>query len=77
MKARIRLNLYATLKTFMPVGGEDCTIEAGQTVGDLIAQLEIPAGSAKLIFVDGVKVDLSTALNGGERVGIFPPVGGG
>lgn len=77
MKARIRLNLYATLKTFMPVGGEEYVIEAGQTVRDLLAQLEIPAGSAKLIFVDGVKVDPSTALKGGERVGIFPPVGGG
>jgi molybdopterin converting factor small subunit len=77
MKARIRLNLYATLKTFMPAGGEDVVIEAGQTVRDLLSHLDIPAEKAKLIFVDGVKVDLSTPLRGGERLGIFPPVGGG
>ncbi len=77
MKTRIRLNLYASLKAFMPAGGEECVIEAGQSVQDLLAHLDIPAEKAKLIFVDGVRVDPKTRLDGGERVGIFPPVGGG
>ena len=77
MQTRIRLNLYATLKTFMPAGGEECLIDPGTSVHELLARLEIPVEKAKLIFVDGVKVDLSTPLQGGERVGIFPPVGGG
>jgi molybdopterin converting factor small subunit len=39
--------------------------------------LEIPADQIKLVFVDGAKAKLTTILDGGERVGIFPPVGGG
>jgi molybdopterin converting factor small subunit len=47
------------------------------TVQELINRLDLPAEKAKLIFIDGIKADLLSKLNGGERVGIFPPVGGG
>jgi len=47
------------------------------TVRDLLTQLDLPAEKAKLIFIDGTKAELSSRLEGGERVGIFPPVGGG
>ena len=40
-------------------------------------QLGVPEADIKLIFIDGVKGDLTSSLHGGERVGIFPPVGGG
>ncbi len=43
----------------------------------LLEQLNIPEEKARLIFIDGVKANLSATLQGGERVGIFPPVGGG
>jgi molybdopterin converting factor small subunit len=39
--------------------------------------MNIPSVNAHLIFIDGVKRSLETRLNGGERVGIFPPVAGG
>ena len=61
----------------MPASADNYTIEAGVTVQRLLDHLEIPPGKAKLIFINGVKADFNTALNGGERVGIFPPVGGG
>jgi molybdopterin converting factor small subunit len=32
---------------------------------------------AKLIFINGKKENLESRLYGGERVAIFPPVGGG
>jgi molybdopterin converting factor small subunit len=37
----------------------------------------MPREKAKLIFINGVKAELTSTLEGGERVGIFPPVGGG
>jgi molybdopterin converting factor small subunit len=77
MKAQINLKLFATLQQFMPASADNYTIEAGVTIQRLLEQLEIPQGKARLIFINGVKADLNTALNGGERVGIFPPVGGG
>ncbi|MGD9058672.1 MAG: MoaD/ThiS family protein [Desulfobacterales bacterium] len=73
----IQLKLFANLQTFTPPAADSYPIEAGITVGDLLAQLDIPEDKIKLIFIDGVKSELATVLRGGERVGIFPPVGGG
>ena len=77
MKTQINIKLFATLQQFMPASADNYTIESGATIQHLLEQLEIPQGKAKLIFINGVKADFNTALNGGERVGIFPPVGGG
>jgi len=77
MATHIKLKLYATLQAFLPPEGEDYPIMPGLTVQELFGQLNLPSEKAKLIFIDGLKADLSSRLNGGERVGIFPPVGGG
>lgn len=74
---RIQLKLYATLRKYMPAEGDTYPISSGMTVHDLLNQIELPAEKAKLIFIDGTKAELSSRLEGGERVGIFPPVGGG
>jgi sulfur carrier protein ThiS len=73
----IQLKLYATLRGLMPALGEAYPISPGMTVQDLLSRLDLPPEKAKLIFVDGTKAELSARLQGGERVGIFPPVGGG
>ncbi|MDP3283987.1 MAG: MoaD/ThiS family protein [Desulfobacterales bacterium] len=76
-KAFIALKLFATLGKFTPDSADNYPVEPGTSVRDLITGLKIPEEKAKLIFIDGVKGDLDSTLNGGERVGIFPPVGGG
>ena len=76
-KAFITLKLFATLGKFTPDSADNYPVEPGTSVRDLIAGLKIPEEKAKLIFIDGVKVELDSKLNGGERIGIFPPVGGG
>lgn len=73
----IHIKLFATLQRFRPSSADNYAIDPGITVGKLLEQLDIPGEKAKLIFIDGVKADLSSILTGGERVGIFPPVGGG
>lgn len=77
MKAYIQLKLFATLQPYMPPSGENFYIEPGISIDSLLKQLKVPREKAKLIFIDGIKANLSTTLSGGERVGIFPPVGGG
>jgi sulfur-carrier protein len=77
MDATIDLKLFATLAAYTPHEASRYRITSGMTVAHLIELLQIPLVSAKLIFVNGIRVDLETRLNGGERVGIFPPVGGG
>ncbi|MGD8960921.1 MAG: MoaD/ThiS family protein [Desulfobacterales bacterium] len=76
-ESTIQLKLFANLQAFTPPAADQYTIEAGITVGDLLAQLGIPEDKIKIIFIDGVSSELTTILRGGERVGIFPPIGGG
>ena len=77
MKSQIQLKLFATLREFTPPSADNYTIDPGISVTDLLEQIEMPREKAKLIFINGVKAELDSILEGGERVGIFPPVGGG
>ncbi len=77
MKVYIIIKLFATLKKYLPASAEHYPINPGVSVGELIGELQIPASQAKLIFINGRKGELDTPLNGGDRIGIFPPVGGG
>ncbi|MGD9240492.1 MAG: MoaD/ThiS family protein [Desulfobacterales bacterium] len=77
MQSHIQIKLFATLQRFMPASAEKYAIETGTTIRTLLQQLDLPENKAKLIFIDGVKAELTTVLKGGERIGIFPPVGGG
>jgi molybdopterin converting factor small subunit len=77
MTTRIQLKLYATLRAFTPAAGEEYPIRAGLSVRELLRELALPESQAKLVFIDGIQSGLDGTLWGGERVGIFPPVGGG
>lgn len=73
----IDLRLFASLASRMPPDATHFSIRPGITVRDLIDRFRIPPTDAKLVFINGVRKHLDTPLKGGERVGIFPPVGGG
>jgi molybdopterin converting factor small subunit len=77
LKTHIQLKLFASLQKFTPPTSDNYPIDAGQTIHSIIDNLNIPLEHAKLIFINGVRSELSSKLKGGERVGIFPPVGGG
>ncbi len=73
----ISIKLFASLSSYTPDLGDSYPIEPGTTIRLLIEQLGVPEDDVKLIFIDGVKSEITSVLTGGERVGIFPPVGGG
>ncbi|HAY38399.1 MAG TPA: molybdopterin synthase sulfur carrier subunit [Desulfobacteraceae bacterium] len=77
MAAHITIKLFASLKKFTPVSSDSYPIKPGITVKTLLEELCVPEDEVKLVFVDGVKHGLAAVLKGGERVGIFPAVGGG
>ena len=77
MKVHIHLKLYATLSKFTPPFPDAYPVEKGSTIKTLLKQLKIPENKARLIFVNRVKGNPDAILQGGERVGVFPPVGGG
>ena len=77
MTITIDLKLFATLKKFSPQASDAHVVEAGTRVRTLVQQLGIPEKKAKIIFINSVKVTLDSVLKDGDRLGIFPPVGGG
>jgi molybdopterin converting factor small subunit len=77
----IELNLFASLSKYKPENtGKDSWIIActeGDTVLDLLFKFHVPLKEMKIIFVNGVHADVHTVLREGDRVGVFPPAGGG
>ena len=73
----IQLKLFANLQKYTPPGSDHFAIEAGVSVGALLEGMGVPIHQIKIVFINGVSAELTTTLEGGERVGIFPPVGGG
>jgi hypothetical protein len=42
-----------------------------------LEQLKIPPDSIKLVFLNGVHANGDEILKDGDRIGAFPPIGGG
>lgn len=73
----IELKCYATLAPLSPGNADAFPIRPGETVLDLVTRLSFPLEEVKIVFVNGMAVELDKELADGDRVGIFPPVGGG
>ena len=73
----ITLLCYATFADKSPANSDNYPMNAGGTVGDVLAEVGIPQEEVKIIFVNGRSSEFDTVLVDGDRVGIFPAVGGG
>ena len=78
----VLVKLFATLRQFAPPDnelGEFFEVEFnGVTISDLVEQLGFTQEQARIIFVnDSQTSDLSSTLRNGDKVVMFPPVGGG
>ncbi len=78
---RVTVKLFATLTRFKSDtrSGKafDVDLSEGSVVRDLINDLKIPHEETHVIFINNIIVDADSALNHGDVVGMFPPVGGG
>ena len=74
---KINLKLFVTLSKYLPEESECFELSENTSVEKLISDLGIEDGVVKLIFVNGKKQDGKYLLKNGDRVGLFPPVGGG
>ncbi len=78
---KIEIHLFASLAKYLPENAKNktCIIELSDhsVVSDLIKQMRLSDHSVKLIFINGVHASRTSELKNGDRVGIFPPVGGG
>ncbi|MCK5097117.1 MAG: MoaD/ThiS family protein [Desulfobacteraceae bacterium] len=74
---KIELRLFADLSKYLPENSENFQISKNTSVEQLLLILGINKDRAKIIFINGRKKGLKDCMKQGDRVGIFPPVGGG
>ena len=74
---QIDLKLFVTLAKYHPNSSGFHDVAEGTTVLALIQDLGIPQEAVKLVFINGKKAGTDQVLHQGDRLGLFPPVGGG
>ncbi len=78
---KIELHLFASLSAYLPADAKDrtCIIEApsGIFVKDVVDKMKIPRAHVKLIFLNGIRAKDTDPLKDGDRLALFPPIGGG
>ncbi|TWH48682.1 MoaD/ThiS family protein [Sporomusa sp. KB1] len=76
----LEVRLYATLRRYAPSSPNGVImvdIPDGMTVLDLVKKIEIDPTEIHLIMINGIGCELEKLLTNGDRVALFPPVGGG
>lgn len=77
----VQVFLSATLRAFVPGydpgAGIALELPAGSPVAEVCRRLGIPPERVKVFMVNGRHRAPGDSLEGGDRVALFPPVGGG
>jgi molybdopterin synthase sulfur carrier subunit len=77
----LQILVNATLRQYVPgynpYQGINLEVRPGASVAQVIAELGLPAQEVTLIMVDGRRQEADYVLRGDERLGLFPPIGGG
>ncbi len=77
----LEIFLNATLRRYVPEynphEGISLEVPPGTTVAQVISSLTVPSQEVTLIMVNGRCQEPDFILQGDERLGLFPPIGGG
>ena len=78
---KIEIHLFASLSKYLPNWSADktflMTVGDGTCIKEVIEQMGIPRIAVKLIFLNGIHATDIDLLKDGDRLGLFPPIGGG
>jgi molybdopterin converting factor small subunit len=78
---QVEVRLYATLRQQAPSeavkGIVSITLPEKSTVLELLNYIKIDPVEVHMIMVNGKGSELDTVLHDNDRIGLFPPVGGG
>ena len=77
---RIEVRLYATLRRYALSAADgvlSIVVPEGSKASDVIASVGVNADEVHIVMVNGVSSPPDQALAEGDRLGLFPPVGGG
>ncbi len=75
----IQVKLYNDFKRYAQANQNvfSMKIEAGASVNQLLADLQIPSSVKRVVLVNGRRVNEGTRLSSGDTVVLFSPVAGG
>lgn len=76
----VEIRLYATLRRYVPAAGAgvfSMEVQEGSTALEVLKIMSIDLTEVHIIMVNGVNKSMNVALNNGDRLGLFPAVGGG
>ncbi|MCG8471434.1 MAG: MoaD/ThiS family protein [Desulfobacterales bacterium] len=76
---QVEIKLFATLRPYLKKVPDDgfLTVSKDTSIDQVITMLELPEDEIKLVFVNGRHAPRDHILKNGDRLGLFPPVGGG
>ena len=78
---QVEVRLYATLREFAPADANAgvflLTLPDNATLGFLLTAIGIEAKKVHMRIVNGIMSTDERVLKENDRVGLFPPVGGG
>ena len=79
---KVEVRLFATLREYLPAGGDGATAQidmpAGSSIADVLTKLGIPSAAAFLVLVDGRhESSKDRKLSDGCVLSIWPPIAGG
>jgi len=78
---KVDCRLYAGLRKYAPEYGlgEAMKLELpdGTTLAELYGVLKVPPDEVKRTFVNGISKGPGHPISDGDRVALFPPIGGG
>ena len=77
----VEARLFANLRKYRPdLGIGECliiTLDDNANLGNLLDELKVPKEEIKAVFVNGRWEEEDYPLRDRDRIGIFPPIGGG
>jgi molybdopterin converting factor small subunit len=76
----VEVRLYATLRRHVancPCGVFSLEVTEDCTVAELVQGIPIDLTEIHIIMINGVSSTMGSTLHAGDRLGLFPAVGGG
>ncbi|MCF8031100.1 MAG: MoaD/ThiS family protein [Desulfohalobiaceae bacterium] len=73
---RIWVKCYATLREYQPQNNV-LEVAEGERVETVLQDIGLPQEAAKVVFVNNKHGSLEQMLHEGDKIAVFPAVGGG
>ncbi|WP_158212298.1 MoaD/ThiS family protein [Natranaerobius trueperi] len=78
--AKVEIRCFATLRDLLPFEAKNGVYKyetRKTTIEGIVEELSLPKDKLHLILKNGVRVELNEPIKDGDRIGLFPPIGGG